>query len=155
MEYIHGLTTQGRMFLFSLGFGFMLGFLYDIFKFLRALLKRSKGVTLFADLAYTVICTLLTFLFLLVLDGGRIRFYSVGGEALGFLVYYFSLGIIISRFLNLFSDCIKRFLCVIFSPFRFVFCKTTQMRKHLLDFFKKILKKFKKKQNLSCQNNSL
>lgn len=152
MEYIHGLSTQGRMFLFSLGFGFLLGILYDLFRVIRLTVSRSRGFTLFMDLLYFAFCTVLTFFFLLVLDAGRIRLYSLGGELLGFLVYYFSFGAVASRAGSRFAKAVKRLFALIFRPFVFIFGKTKAGGKNLSLISKKIIKKFKKKQKLSCQN---
>lgn len=154
MEYIHGLLTQGRMFLFSLGFGFLLGFLYDFFRFFRLLVNRSRGFTVFADIFYFLLSTLLTFFFLLVLDGGRVRLYSLGGELAGFLIYYFSFGVIAGAVFERISNALKSIFAVILLPVKFLFTKNNKVVNNLCSFLKKFFKKFKKKQKLSCQTDT-
>jgi len=154
MEYIHGLLTQGRMFLFSLGFGFLLGFLYDFFRFFRLLVNRSRGFTVFADIFYFLLSTLLTFFFLLVLDGGRVRLYSLGGELAGFLIYYFSFGVIAGAVFERISNAFKSIFAVILLPVKFLFTKNNKVVNNLCSFLKKFFKKFKKKQKLSCQTDT-
>ena len=154
MEYIHGLLTQGRMFLFSLGFGFLLGFLYDFFRFFRLLVNRSRGFTVFADIFYFLLSTLLTFFFLLVLDGGRVRLYSLGGELAGFLIYYFSFGVIAGAVFERISNAFKSIFAVILLPVKFLFTKNNKVVNNLCSFLKKFFNKFKKKQKLSCQTDT-
>ena len=91
MEYIQGLPAQTELFLLSLGFGFLLGILYDVFRTLRMMIGSSDKLIFAADLLYFLICGVLSFFFLLVTDEGRLRFYTVLGEALGWMIYYSSI----------------------------------------------------------------
>ncbi|MDR2525349.1 MAG: spore cortex biosynthesis protein YabQ [Oscillospiraceae bacterium] len=92
MEYLPGLAVQTRLFLLSLGFGFALGIFYDVFRVLRLLFTRKGGVLLLQDILYSLCCTLLSFFFFLAVSDGSMRAYTIFGEILGWLVYYFSLG---------------------------------------------------------------
>ncbi len=100
MIYIQGLAEQTEIFFYSLGFGFLLGILYDIFRLVRLIISRSKGFTFFMDLLYFAVCSLLVFCFILAVDSGRVRLYAVTGEALGWLIYYFSFGAVAIRLSN-------------------------------------------------------
>lgn len=92
MEYIHGLNFQARLFFQSIGFGFLLGILYDTFRTLRIIISSKKAFVIFMDTAYFVLCGFLFFCFSLVLDNGEIRAYLLFGNLIGWMIYYFSLG---------------------------------------------------------------
>ena len=111
MVYIQGVAEQTRLFLLSIGFGFLLGILYDIFRTVRLVISDSKGFVIFMDLLYFAFCTFLNFCYLLTIDYGKIRFYIVFAELLGWLIYYFSFGAVAIRL----SSAITTFIRGIFS----------------------------------------
>lgn len=151
MEYIQGLAGQTRIFLYSLGFGFLLGILYDVFRTLRLIISRSKGFAFFADLLYFALCAFLNFCYIMAVDSGKVRLYVALGESLGWLVYYFSLGAISIKLTN----AVVRFFRRIFSAvsarikriWSFVFKK---IGKFVL-FNKKIIRKTDKKAKFNLQ----
>ena len=151
MDYIQGLSEQTEIFLLSLGFGFLLGFIYDIFRTLRLIISRPSAFTVAADILYFLLCALLVFCFNLVVDSGKIRLYVLFGDMLGWFIYYFSLGEIISRFINKVVSCAKRVVsslfCLFLRPAGYLERKT----KKLISFFKKIIKKFNKKLKIDLQ----
>ena len=99
MEYLPSLADQTRLFLLSLGFGFALGILYDLFRIVRLLAGKSGRVSLLAqDILYCLFCTALSFFFFLAVGDGAVRLYLLGGEILGWLVYYVSFGTVALRF---------------------------------------------------------
>ncbi len=98
MDYLPNLADQTRLFLLSLGFGFALGVLYDLFRVARLLTGRSGFVALLTtDILYSVCCTGLSFFFFLAVGDGDVRLYLLGGEILGWLIYYFSFGTVALR----------------------------------------------------------
>lgn len=97
MEYIHGLNFQARLFFQSVGFGFLLGILYDAFRTVRILISSKKAVVIIMDTAYFVLCGFLIFCFSLVLDNGEIRAYLLAGNLIGWLIYYFSMGFVSAK----------------------------------------------------------
>ena len=103
MEYIQGIASQTRLFLFAVGFGFILGILYDVFRTLRMIISGSKIFVIFMDILYFAVCGFLIFCFSLVIDYGRIRMFSLAGNALGWLIYYFSFGAIAIKVTSLVS----------------------------------------------------
>ncbi len=98
MEYIQGLGSQTRLFLYSAGYGFLLGILYDLFRNIRLLISNRKSFVIFSDITYFVLCSFLVFCFALVMDSGQIRAFVFVGQALGWLIYYFSFGAVAVRF---------------------------------------------------------
>lgn len=151
MVYIQGLAEQTEIFLYSLGFGLLLGILYDVFRIPRLIFIRSKSFVFFADLLYFAICAFLTFCFIMVVDSGRVRLYVALGEILGWFIYYFSFGAIAIRV----TDAAARF-------FRGVFRSVSKFFKRIFDkifirtgkialFFKKIIRKNNKKVKFNLQ----
>lgn len=100
MDYIQGIASQTENFFYSLGFGFLLGVLYDVFRTVRLIVSRAKTFVFFMDLVYFAFCAFLTFCFLLVVDSGKIRVYTACGEILGWSIYYFSFGSIVLKVSN-------------------------------------------------------
>ena len=152
MEYIQGLPAQTELFLLSLGFGFLLGILYDVFRTLRMMIGSSDKLIFAADLLYFLICGVLSFFFLLVTDEGRLRFYTVLGEALGWMIYYFSLGTVAMKVSAAAVRTAKRLMSFVFKPIKFVIRKIMMFFKKIADFIKKRIKKNSKKSKFILQN---
>lgn len=151
MEYIQSLSAQTNMFLYSFGFGFLLGILYDIVRTFRMMISRSKVIVFIADLLYFAVCAVLTFAFVLVMDSGRIRLYVAAGEVLGWLVYYFSLGSVAIKISACLCRLAKRFFSMIFKPFKVLTGKIGKQFKKSGKFAKKTLRKSNKKAKFLLQ----
>lgn len=151
MVYIQGIAEQTRLFLLSIGFGFLLGILYDAFRTVRLVISNSKGFVLFMDLLYFAFCTFLNFCYLLTLDYGKIRFYIAFAELLGWLIYYFSFGAIAIRASRFVSGLIKKLFSMLTKPIKFCFRKIKPAYMKVIKFFKKILRKSTKKTKFSLQ----
>ena len=90
--YIDNISSQVQIFLYSVGFGFIIGLLYDILRIIRVLvIKNSKAISV-QDIAYFLLCAILTFIFLLVVNNGRFRFNTLVALVTGFFAYYFTVG---------------------------------------------------------------
>lgn len=143
-DYLYGLSlaTQTKNFLLSLGLGFMMGIFYDLFRIIRMSISKNKISVIISDLLYCIFLCFVTFLFCITVNEGQIRLYLLLGEAIGFAVYYFSLGAIIFSFSEFLVDfikrCIKRFFCVLFFPFKWIFIR-------IKGVFDKFLKKGRKR----------
>ncbi len=154
MVYIQGIAEQTQIFLYSLGFGFLLGILYDVFRTLRLIISNSKGFVFFADLLYFAICAFLTFGFIMVVDSGRVRLYVASGEILGWLIYYFSLGSIAIRVTNAVTGFFGHLFSCIFKFIRRVFSKIGSKSSKIKLIFKKIIRKSNKKLKFNLQKHS-
>ena len=144
MIYIQGMAEQTEIFFYSLGFGFLLGILYDVFRTLRLIISRSNGFVLFMDLLYFAVCSLLMFCFMLATDSGRIRIYAIAGEILGWLIYYFSFGAVAIRISNAFVGAFRRLIYTVFRRLKAVFGKPCRK-------IKKIIRKSDKKAKFNLQ----
>ena len=127
-------SEQLSIFLSALGFGFILGVLYDLMRAIRLSLPASKIATVIFDLLYVFIAGISSFLFILALNKGEIRFYIIFGELVGGAFYYVSFGIAAIKLTNRLSAGLKKFYCFLFkvfsTPFKFI-------HKNFSLFFKK------------------
>lgn len=129
------------MFLLSCGVGFLLGILYDVFRLVRMAFFSHKAVVFFQDVLYFTLCACLTFLFVLTMNYGEIRGYVILGEALGWIIYYYSVGAMIFRVSGQIVKLCRRVaafvLLALSAPFRLVFLIFGK----IADFIVKITKK--------------
>lgn len=127
MAYIVGLREQTGNFLWSLGFGFSIGLVYDAVRTLRLLFSNGKKAMLTADILYSVFAAFATFLFSLTVTQGRLMAYILFGELLGFFIYYFSLGVFAARLGEKLAQALRRFSFglarVLSRPFRWAFAR--------------------------------
>lgn len=116
------IAEQTRLFFLSCGAGFLLGVLYEIFRLLRMMFSIKKRGTFIFDLIYCMLSTFLTFVFILTVNRGAVRWYILFGVAAGWIIYYFALGGVAVKFSRLITACIKRAVLfsakIISAPFR-------------------------------------
>ena len=135
--YIDDISIQINVFLYSLGFGFFLGLIYDIFRLTGTIIKRNKTVFL-QDILYFLLCSLLTFFFLLVVNNGKFRINILIALVSGFYIYYLTLS---KSILNFFINFIRSIRSIIVSVSRVL---TIPIRL-ILDIFVKSNRKTHKK----------
>ena len=160
-DYLYSLSlarqTQG--FLLSLGLGFILGLCYDLVRVVRVSLSGGKRAVAVFDILYCLFAGLCIFLFCLGVNEGELRFYLVGGTALGFGIYYFSLGAVIYPFLQRkilsLRALIGKFFRFIFKPFRVLFVKIKEKTAKTVKKSKKNTKKVKNKSNFLLKINKV
>lgn len=142
-DYLYSLSLakQTQSFLMSLGFGFVMGLFYDLFRIVRVSFFKGKAAVIAFDVLYCVFLCFCTYSFCLTVSEGEIRAYILLGSAAGFVIYYFSLGVLIFKAAERITDFVKRIISkilkVILFPFSFVFGKAAA-------FFKKTVKKSRK-----------
>ena len=128
MEYIQSISSQTMLFFLSLGFGFLLGVLYDVFRIVRKLAPKAKYFVFVIDFLYFMVCGILAFFFLLAVDEGRLRFYTLSGEILGWIIYYFSFGAISLKVTNSVAGFLRLMFAVLISPVKFFLRKINNVR---------------------------
>lgn len=84
-------------FLLSCAVGVLLGFLIDLFRIFRAAVHCRAAAVFFQDLLCFILCALITFLFILTENSGRVRLFLLEGELLGAVVYALTLGVLVMR----------------------------------------------------------
>lgn len=144
--YSVSLSSQARLFLLSLGFGFFAGAVYDIFRAVRICLGNKKWAYRVTDVLYLVVLGFLNFLFFLSFNEGEFRLFMIFGEMLGLTVYLFTVGFTFSLCFEKLFSLIRRILTVFFKALISPFGK---IRKKLCDFLKKYKKTKKKSENKS------
>lgn len=140
-------SNQSIIFLQACLLGGIIGALYDVFRVLRLAFKTNKYIILIQDLIFFILAAILTFVFLLINGDGQIRIFVIIGEILGFIIYFFTIGVIVvksSRFIInviktilmfLYKILIKPFVKIfifIFSKFRAFFNKFSIKSKKIL-----------------------
>lgn len=106
--YLSTIKEQLFTFLYSCGFGFLLGALYDFFTFFLLFLPKKKAFVIADDVIYMIVCTFLTHLFSLSVDNGGFKMYIYMAFAIGWLMWYFTFGFMISNIKNTIAVLIKR-----------------------------------------------
>lgn len=112
-------SEQTVIFLTSLGVGFLLGILYDVFRAIRLSLTKSRTATIIFDILYFFTFGFLSYIFILALNKGEIRSYIIIGEIIGAVFYYFSFGIVAIRLTDKFVAIINRIKKFIFTVISF------------------------------------
>ena len=116
-----GFSLDAQMLCFVAAFvcGLILGGIYDVFRFLRACVFRSKAGIFVLDVLYMLVFTVFTLFLSMAYSNGTIRYFSVFAEVIGILSLRTTIGQVSVKF------------------FSFLYVK-------IIGFFKKILIKSKK-----------
>ena len=133
--------AQTQMFLFSCGYGFLLGLLYEVFRILRMAFLKSSLMVFCQDVLYFLLCGILTFLFCLIMNYGEIRGYILIGEILGWIIYYFSIGKILFRANNKIINYLYKIIYFVFNALSVPFLYTFRLAYRFFIFLVKIIKK--------------
>lgn len=138
-------SEQLTCFLSSLGMGFLLGILYDVFRAIRLSFTKSKIALVIFDALYFILFGILTFLFILAINKGEVRSYIIAGELIGALFYYISFGIAVIKFTDKAILVLKKFYAFIFkiisAPFRLLKRLFLFISRPISSFFVKTEKK--------------
>lgn len=147
--YLPTMALQTRIFLLSIGLGFSLGILYDIFYITRLTITKSKYAIYIQDFVYLLSCSFITFIFILALSSGVVRGYILIGEFLGWLIYYLSTGYFVvsfaTRAVNFIKTTFKKMYELILRPFKWIAHKIYKISKRSKLFVQKKCKKINKK----------
>ncbi len=92
------LTSQIMIFLFSFILGAFLGLIFDFFKVINSILKANLKRIFFEDILYFTLSAVVTFVYVLIVNMGEIRFYILCGEIFGWLIYRFTIGKLVYKF---------------------------------------------------------
>jgi len=145
-------SEQAIVFLNSLCFGVALGVIYDLFRIIRVAFPMGKIIVFIEDLLFLISAGLFSFIFILTVNSGRIRIFLLIAAAIGFILYYFTIGKLILKSAQSIIKIIKFILSKILSPFAKI-CSIIQRKikkifkklKRVQLFFKKYFKFIKKK----------
>lgn len=124
MEF--SLATQTVYFLYSILFGIILSAVYDVVRVIRFMGFTKLWQIILSDVVYFFICAVLTFLFSLPFNNGSVRYFVLFGEAVGFILYRFTLG-----------EVMAKVYCFLIRIIRRIFKKSLEI---LIFFSNKLLK---------------
>ncbi len=133
MSYIASSSEQIKVFLYACGFGFALGLFYELFTFLRCIAKLKKKGTVICDFIYGFFSVIMLFVFSLAVNNGKFQSYYYIGAFFGWMVYYYSFGIISIKIIGLVWNGIRRIIAFFIRMKNF-------FRKNILQKRKKIKK---------------
>ncbi len=112
-------STQVMQFLMTCVIGIILGAFYDLFRILRIAFCHGKILLFVEDLLFWIISAVVTFFVMLNVVDGRVRFFAVLGEILGFVTYHYTAGVIVIAM----ADVVIKFLGKIFSLLYIIFLR--------------------------------
>ncbi|NLN56146.1 MAG: hypothetical protein GX148_07615 [Clostridiales bacterium] len=105
MEIAYAL--QHYLFLTSLLAGVVCGIVYDVFRILRAFAFKNKIIIFIEDVIYCLFVSAVFMILFYNYSQGRIRFYAFAGVIMGFSAYYFTVGKLTYKILELIKKAIK------------------------------------------------
>lgn len=88
-------AEQTWMFLASVALGAALGACYDVFRILRIAFPHRSAAVVAEDILFFALCAAATFCFLLAAGDGQLRAFVLIGEAIGGILYYCTIGVLV------------------------------------------------------------
>lgn len=116
MSYSEPLLWQLYNFLFFIGFGFLSGFLFRFIEFVRELFSSRKAAVIVQDIVFSVLATILMFVFLLTYADGKIRLNLILAAALGAAVFFLTVGKAVKKAFGFFAAVLRKTLSVLVKP---------------------------------------
>lgn len=95
METFFNVSEQTWLFLWSCVLGIGLGFVYDMFRVARIVLKHNRTAVFFEDFFFVVFSALALFAYCTENARGEIRGFIFFGAFLGFILYILTVGIVV------------------------------------------------------------
>ena len=116
---------QTLNFIITIGIGFLVGIIFDIYRVVRSIWQPKKLGTFIGDIFFWILITFLVFTLLLMGNWGEVRIYVFLGLTLGFAMYikYFSLKgqKFISRFFYVIYKILRFLWRIITYPFKLIY----------------------------------
>lgn len=96
LESFFTVSEQMQLFLMSCLFGIPIGIFYDIFRVIRIILPHNSVTTAIEDVLFFVVYSVFIMSFTFSAARSEFRVYYIIGNLIGFSVYYFTVGKIIT-----------------------------------------------------------
>lgn len=127
------------IFLLSCLLGMWIGVIYDVFRIMRIAFPPGKWIIFIEDFVFVFIAALFTFVFSVKFLNGLFRGFVVTGEILGFVIYYFTVGVIVLKCSKTLISLIKSvlwwiyrfFLLPVYRFFKYIYTKFFKIFKHI------------------------
>lgn len=146
------LVEETMLFIKACVLGLFLGVIYDLFRIYRIFVKSKPLNVFIQDILYFTIITIITFMFLLVYNDGRLRMFILIGELMGSVIYFFSISIIVLKFSNIIAKVLFKTFHIIFYPFSKIKIKLSQKFDKMWLKFSSKMKKIKLFDKFSLKN---
>lgn len=117
MIYSEPLLWQLYNFLFFFGFGFLCGLLFRFIEFIRKIFSAGKAAVIAQDIIFSVVTTVLMFIFLLTYADGKVRLNLIFAAALGGAVFFITLGKVTERAFGFLSEILGKIAAALAAPF--------------------------------------
>ncbi len=118
-------STQAYIFLYSVLIGMFIGFIYDIFRIKRRVIKTGVFFVYIEDLLFWIIIAIFIFIHVYYFNDGEFRCYILTGAIIGVIIYMLLLSKIVVKFsvaiLNLAWKMIKFIISILTYPVRIIF----------------------------------
>ena len=119
---ILSVSDQAVLFMTTVAIGFMIGFVYDLFRIARKTIPHTHIMVQIEDLLFWLLVTLLMFYLMLNRNYGEIRFFSIAGAALGAVLYFCSASILVMRvsvaIISFVQKIVATVVRIVFAPVR-------------------------------------
>lgn len=136
------------LFLFSCVAGVFIGVFYDIFRTLRIMIPHNSFFVVAEDVVFLSCYTIFLISFASVQARGELRFYFIVGNAIGFTLYFFTIGIFVIRTFRKFFG----FIGALFAPIKAIYLTICKKARCKFVENSKLFTKPIKKCNLLLQN---
>jgi len=118
------MSGQAWLFLTTVAAGFAIGFVYDLFRITRKTVRHNSVMVQLEDILYWLAVSLLMFYFMLDRNYGEIRFFSIAGAALGMVLYFYSLSVVVMKvsvaIIEFFKKVILTVVRILLAPVRWL-----------------------------------
>lgn len=111
------MTQQTAVFFHSLLLGAAVGCFYDLFRITRIAFIIPAPLVLAEDLLFFLFSSIVLFGFMLENSFGQIRWFILLGMALGWIIYYFTLGSLVIKCSARIIRAVKAALAFLWRPF--------------------------------------
>ncbi len=101
------IADQVIILLISIYGGLLLGFIFDLYRFIRDIFRFGKGITALGDIIFWVLGVILILCVMYKSNSGLIRVYQLLGFAIGVIVYLKFVSGIVRYLLYALMYCIK------------------------------------------------
>lgn len=139
-------SVSEEIFLFGLSclFGIIIGVCYDVFRTARILFPHNTVLVVIEDVVFMAGYAVFLSSFASVCARGELRFYYVIGNALGFIVYFFTFGSIVIGTMKKIYFAVRKVIEVTLRPFRSVYVNLQEKADKFVGYSKNSVKRNKK-----------
>ena len=147
------LSVQIENLMPALCLGFFVCFVHDVVRLLKITAPGKRIFEFFADIFFSLFCTVISYLLFLAVNFGKIRLYLIFAELTGFFIYKVTVGVIVYGAGEKAARLLKRTVRKIFSPFKALCNKASKLSSKILKKFKIKLKNLLKRRDKVLYNN--